>query len=394
MTKPAYQRSLVAEIRAGLDRGTPLLHIMIGPRQTGKTTAAAQVAAAWRGEVHEAAADAAVPHGPEWIQLQWELARAKRRPGRRVLLVLDEIQKVRGWSETVKALWDRDRHALRVLLLGSSSLLVQHGLTESLAGRFLLHRCGHWSWPEMRAAFGFGFDDWIYFGGYPGAAAFMRTPEAWARYINDALVETVIARDVLQLSAVAKPALLRHLFGLAATHPAEILSYTKMLGQLSDAGNTTTLAHYLVLLEGAFLISGLEAYKGGRMPRRGSSPKLVVWNNALVNAVRGDAPATARADRAWWGRLVENAAGAHLLGHLAGPGHRVFYWRQGDDEVDYVVKTPKDLWAVEVRSGAARGERGWRAFLQSHPGARPFMVGEGGLPVEEFFARPPQEIFG
>jgi hypothetical protein len=329
------------------------------------------------------------------VQVAFDEAVRRAGPRGRTLLVLDEVQKARGWSEVVKALWDREasKRRVRVLLLGSSALLVQKGMSESLAGRFLLHRCPHWSWPEMSTAFGMSFHDWLFFGGYPGAARFRSDHDEWARYVNDGLIETVISRDVLQMAAVTKPALLRHLFGVAAGYPAQILSYTKMLGQLVEAGNTTTLAHYLDLLGSAFLISGLEAWRTGRTFRRGSSPKLVAWNNALVTAVRGESPAAARSDRAWWGRLVENAVGAHLLNHINGPAHRVCYWRTGDLEVDYVVRTPAGVWGVEVKSGRTRAAGGLAAFLKAHPGARPVIVGTGGIPLEDFFRRPPADTF-
>jgi len=396
MRKAGFRRALVGELAQALGRNMPFLHIITGPRQTGKTTAARQVAEGWAGEVHIAAADTSLPPGPEWVRAQWEIADLKRRNGRKVLLVLDEVQKVRGWSESVKALWDRDagkKPVLRVILLGSSALLVQKGLSESLAGRFMPYRCGHWSWGEMREAFGWGLEDWLFFGGYPGAARLKGDPDAWARYVSESLVETVLARDVLQMSTVAKPALLRHLFALTAAFPAQILSYNKMLGQLQDAGNTTTLAHYLRLLEAAFLVSGLERFTGGKAQKRGSSPKLVAWNNALVNALRGEDPDVARKDRAWRGRLVENAAGAHLLNGLEPSRHRLLYWRQDDLEVDYVLKTPKDLWAIEIKSGRAAKPEGLAHFLKIHPQARPLIVGPGGLSLEEFFLTPPKDLF-
>ena len=204
--------------------------------------------------------------------------------GSEVLLILDEIQKVRNWSEIVKGLWDkliRENLSVQVIILGSSSLLIQKGLSESLAGRFFLYRCTHWTFPEMENAFKWDLEQWLFYGGYPGAAPLVEQEDIWARYVVDSLIETVLAKDVLQLQTVAKPALLRHLFMLSVVHPAQILSYTKMLGQLHDAGNTTTLAHYLRLLESAFLISGLDLFKGNIQRKRGSSPKLIIWNNGL-----------------------------------------------------------------------------------------------------------------
>ncbi|MFM8360658.1 MAG: ATP-binding protein, partial [Verrucomicrobiota bacterium] len=312
-----FQRSMVQEIVAALQWKKRLVQVMIGPRQVGKTTAAGQVERelGWRSVV--ASADSLVPLGPEWIETHWHVARSEAGPSSQpVLLVLDEIQKVSGWSEVLKRLWDREVREsgpVHPLILGSSSLLMQHGLTESLAGRFFLHRCPHWSSEECRRAFGWSLDQWIFFGGYPGAAALLPDEAVWRRYVNDSLIDTVLARDVLQLQTVAKPALLRHLFGLAGRFPAQILSYNKMLGQLHDAGNTVTLAHYLQLLSTAFLASGLEQFSAGQGRRRGSSPKLVLWNNALVTAPGGLSFAQALGDGAWWGRLVENAVGASLV---------------------------------------------------------------------------------
>jgi len=390
-----FERPVVAELLRALKRREPLLQVLVGPRQVGKTTAAAQVAARLGWPSHTASADAPLPHPPEWIETQWRLARGAGRG--RVLLVLDEIQKVRGWSEVVKRLWDEETGTggrVRPLLLGSSALLVQKGLTESLAGRFFLHRCAHWSWPERREAFGWPLERWIYFGGYPGAAALAGDEPAWKRYVTDSLIETVIARDVLQMQTVAKPALLRHLFALAAAYPAQILSYTKMLGQLQDAGNTVTLAGYLRLLETAFLASGLELHRRGEVRRRGSSPKLILWNNALVNAPSTLGFRQAQADGGWWGRLVENAVGAHLLNGLHGPQWSVAYWRATGDEVDFVVSRGARSWALEVKSGRGGKPAGLAAFRERYPKARSWIVGEGGVPLAEFFGRPAERWFG
>jgi hypothetical protein len=328
------------------------------------------------------------------VQNQWDLARREAVAGP-VLLILDEVQKVRGWSEVVKACWDEDRatgRRVHVLLLGSSAMLLARGVTESLAGRFFLHRCLHWSWPECREAFGWELDRWLFFGGYPGAAPLVDDQPAWQSYILDSLIETVVSRDVLALQTVAKPTLLRHLFSFAASHPAQVISYTKMLGELQDAGNTTTLAHYLRLLTSAFLITGLERFSAGDARTRGSSPKLIAWNNALVSALRLRPYAETRAAHDSWGRLVENAVGAHLLNHLQGLPYEVTYWRHRNDEVDLVVRSPRGLWAIEVKSGRSGKAPGMQAFLRLHPDARSVVVGTGGIPLEEFFSKDPAEL--
>lgn len=393
----SYERPIVKDVMRGMAMGKRVMHMITGPRQVGKTTAALQIADKWRGPVLHASADSPLPPGPEWILAQWERAvrDANGSHGEEVLLILDEVQKVSGWSETIKALWDqtcREGTRIQALILGSSSLLIQKGLSESLAGRFFLHRCTHWDYGEMERAFSWELDKWIYFGGYPGAATMIEQEDMWSRYITDALIETVLAKDVLQLQTVNKPALLRHLFLLASGYPAQIMSYNKMLGQLQDAGNTTTLAHYLRLLESAYLITGLELFKKGKRAKRGSSPKLIIWNNAIVNALSGDSFNQALNDYSWWGRLTENAIGAHLLNHLAGLPYAVYYWRQKGWEVDFVIQSRKKLWAIEVKSGRRSNQRGLARFCEHYPDARPLIVGQGGMGVEEFLRTDPKAL--
>ncbi len=388
----SYERPLLSTLRTELSRQTRVIHVLIGPRQVGKTTIARQIQESIGIPSVYATADSPVPLDSAWIETQWRRAVADGAPsGGPLLLILDEVQKVRGWSETLKLLWD-SRPAtpeILILILGSSSLLMQEGLTESLAGRFFLHRCHHWGYPECRTAFGWNLEQWIYFGGYPGATSFTQNESAWKRYISDSLIETVLARDVLQMSKIAKPVLLRHLFALAATLPAQFVSYTKMLGQLQDAGNTTTLAHYLKLLESAFLASGLELFSRGKQRKRGSSPKLVLWNNALVNALSTRTFADALGDTIWWGRLVENAVGAYLCNGLNSVEYEIIYWREGGHEVDYVVARGRDVWAIEVKSGRSGKASGLTRFRDRYPEARALLVGGQGIPLETFFCKDP-----
>jgi uncharacterized protein len=393
---PAFERTVVRGILDGCTRGPRLLQVVTGPRQVGKTTAALQVAGRWDGPARYTAADQFLPPGPEWIRSAWDLARADaRRAGRPALLMLDEVQKVQAWSEAVKAEWDEDRRTgaeVHPLLLGSSALLLARGATESLAGRFRLHRCLHWTFGECREAFGWSLDEWLWKGGYPGVAPFGDDDEARRAYVRDALVEAVLARDVLSLEAVTRPALLRQVFALACRYPAQVLSYTKMLGQLHDAGNTTTLAHYLVLLERAFLASGLPPHASGAVRQRAGSPKLVLWNNALVTAFDPRPFDACRADAAGWGRLVENAVGAHLLNHLQGRAVEVGWWRDRNLEVDFVLSASPVIRPIEVKSGRPGALPGLRAFTARHPAARPLVVGSGGIPLEEFFLGDPVDL--
>ena len=364
---------------------------MAGARQVGKTTLVQQVSEGAGPPVRFASADEPTLRGADWIAQQWEAARMTAGTAGGIL-VLDEVQKAVGWSESVKRLWDEDtraRRALKVVLPGSAPLLIQQGLTESLAGRFEVLRLPHWSFTEMRDAFGFSVDQYVYFGAYPGAAPLAREPDRWRRYILDSLVETTVARDVLLLTRVDKPALLRRLFELGCRYSGQVLSYTKMLGQLHDAGNTTTLAHYLGLLGGAGLLTGLPKFSGSATRQRGSSPKLQVMNTALMSAQSGLSFEDARADREFWGRLVESAVGAHLANAAATGACEVFYWRDGNDEVDFVARAGKSVAAIEVKSGRRRDAlTGMTAFTDAFRPTRKLLVGGDGIAVEEFLAQP------
>src|SRR5690554_1485443 len=347
-TSPTYRRPQVAELVRRLSEPRRFIQAVTGPRQVGKTTLVQQATDALAVPVRFASADEPTLRGPEWVQQQWDAARLSGG-----VLVLDEVQKVTGWSETVKRLWDEDTRArrdLKVVLLGSAPLLVQRGLTESLAGRFEVTHVGHWSFAEMRAAFGFDLESYLYFGGYPGAAALADEPDRWRRYVLDSLVETTISRDVLLLTRVDKPALLRRLFELACRYSGQVLSYNKMLGQLQDAGNTTTLAHYLDLLAGAGLVRGLGKFAGDAARSRASSPKLQVLNTALMTALWGQSLEEVRSDGERWGCLVESAVGAHLANAAAAGDLELYYWRERNHEVDFVIRSGKRLVAIEVKS--------------------------------------------
>jgi len=275
-----------------------------------------------------------------------------------------------------------------VILLGSAPLLIAQGLTESLAGRFEALRLPHWSFTEMRAAFGWSLDQYLYFGGYPGAAPLIQDPARWSRYIADSLIETSISRDVLLLSRVDKPALLRRLFELACRYSGQVLSYTKMIGQLQDAGNTTTLAHYLDLLAGAGMVCGLPKYAGDAARSRGSSPKLQVLNTALMTVTAGVSPSEARSDREFRGRLIESAVGAHLANAAAVGECELYYWRDRGQEVDFIVKAHSRLTAIEVKSGRApQAHSGSAAFAAAFKTKRTLLVGGDGISVEEFLSR-------
>jgi hypothetical protein len=392
MSKPGpFRRPHAAELARRLAEPRRFIQVVAGPRQVGKTTLVQQVTEAAGASVRFASADEPALRGAEWVAEQWEAARIAPRGGG-AILVLDEVQKAVGWSESVKRLWDEDtraRRPLKVVLLGSAPLLVQHGLSESLAGRFEVLRLPHWSFAEMRAAFGFSLEDYLFFGGYPGAAALAREPERWRRYVLDSLVETTVARDVLLLTRVDKPALLRRLFELGCRYSGQVLSYTKMLGQLHDAGNTTTLAHYLELLGGAGLLTGLPKFAGRAVRQRGSSPKLQVLNTALMTAQSGYSVEEMKTDAELRGRLVESAVGAHLANAASTGVSELFYWREVNREVDFVVRAGKSLAAIEVKSARRRDALpGMDAFARAFRPTRRLLVGGDGIGFEEFLLQP------
>jgi uncharacterized protein len=390
----SYERPQSRELERRLAEPRRHIQVVTGPRQVGKSTLVHQVLDRLGGRARYASADEPTLKTRSWIAQQWDAARldddASGEAGS--ILALDEIQKIPDWSETVKRLWDEDtrsRRGLRVVLSGSAPLLVARGLTESLAGRFETISLPHWSYREMADAFGVSLDEYLVFGGYPGAATLIDDDVRWRRYVLDSLVETSISRDVLLLTRVDKPALLRRLFELSCHYSGQILSYTKMLGQLQDAGNTTTLAHYLELLSGAGMITALPKYAGDEARRRGSSPKLQLFNTALMTALSGRTKRESLDDAEYRGRLVESAVGAHLVNAAAAGVCRVYYWRDGNQEVDFVVEAGRRVVTIEVRSGRVpRVRSGSAAFAKRFRVDRQLLVGGDGIGLTEFLERP------
>lgn len=390
-----YKRLIYKTIFQRLKEPRRFIQVLAGPRQVGKTVLARQVIENIGIPSHYASADEPTIRDRTWIEQQWDIARlqlSSEKGKREALLVLDEVQKVRDWSEVVKRLWDEDtaqRRALKVVLLGSAPLLIQKGLTESLAGRFEIILATHWSYGEMSAAFGWQVEQYIYFGGYPGAAGLVEDENRWRRYIIDSLIETTISRDVLLLTRVDKPALLRRLFQLACDYSGQVVSYQKMLGQLQEAGNTTTLAHYLDLLAGAGMVMGLPKYSGGRARQRASSPKLQVMNTGLMTAMSTLSFEDARQERDLWGRLVESAVGAHLINNTWRTSTELFYWRERNREVDFILRAGRTAVAIEVKSGYARGTfPGMEALSRQFRIQHKLLVGAGGIGVEDFLLKP------
>lgn len=393
-----YKRPQFTEVLERISEPRRFIQVLAGPRQVGKSTLMNQVLEKCPLPYYLYNADGVDENDADWIRRVWESARAQMDTKHQleVVLVIDEIQKIKQWSEVVKREWDadtRNRRQLKLFLLGSSRLMLRKGLTESLAGRFELIRLGHWSWQEMSEAFGWTLDQWVYYGGYPGTASLIGNMQRWKKYVKESLVAPSIEKDVILTSNIYKPALMKQLFELGCSYSAEQLSLTKALGQLQDAGNVTTLSSYLGILKECNLLTGLQKYANDEARRYQSVPKFQVYNSALLTAYRGTTYEKDRTDPLLWGRWMESAVGAYLLGGAEDGGYMVNYWRERSDEVDFVLLRQGEIIALEVKSGRRSMNSGLPKFCEHFHPKRALVVGTDGIPFEEFFQMPIETLF-
>jgi putative uncharacterized protein (fragment) len=386
-----YKRAQYSEVMARINEPRNKMQVIVGPRQVGKSTLIGQVLEACDMPYDSYSADDVVGALADWLASIWQTARMRmdmRGEGKR-LLVVDEIQKITNWSETIKAEWDRDTREKRdliVVLLGSSRMLIEKGLTESLAGRYELIRLTHWTFPEMKECFGWNLYQYVYFGGYPGAAAYITDERRWRNYVKDALIEPSISKDVLMDTKIMKPQLLRQLFELGSSYSGELLSLTKVAAQLQDAGNVTTLAGYLHLLDECGLLCGLQKYAEDEARKYNSIPKFQVHNNALRNVYTDKDYMEMAEDPKAWGRYVESAVGAYIVSQAQICDYKAYYWRDSHDEVDFVLHRRGKTIAIEVKSGRRTTNNGLPKFEKAYHPHRAFVVGSGGLSFEEFLS--------
>jgi predicted AAA+ superfamily ATPase len=398
-----FRRKLADQLKNRMRERRLFMQVVIGPRQTGKTTAVLQALKSLAKPYHFVSADDPAVVSPEWLRNEWETARLTHKRSRKeMILVIDEVQKVPQWSSMIKFLWDEDtrkKTPVKVILSGSSSLLIQKGLNESMAGRFEVLFCPHWSYKECKTAFKYTLDDFLFYGGYPGAAALKDDIERWSRYMGSSIVEPVMSKDVLMMEEVRKPALLRSLFALGAAYSAQELSYTKILGQLHDAGNTVTLAHYLELLGNANILCGLSKYAANKIRSRQSSPRLMVYDTSLLIWAAGASRKRFLEIPDSRGHLIESAVGAYLLARGKEEGFSVYWWRDRDKEVDFVIEKGKTtsskggspslegaLTAIEVKSGRVKHTGGSMEFIRRYPNALSLTVGGGDYGLEDFLS--------
>jgi predicted AAA+ superfamily ATPase len=365
------------------------IQLLSGPRQVGKTTLLLGLAEQLGDHAIYAAADGPEAALPGFWERLWGAVEERARSRHRAVLLLDEAHQLPDWAARLKGQWDRLRRRkapVHVVATGSSALRLASGSRESLAGRFELLTLAHWSATSVASVFSLAPEDAaevvVREGSYPGAFPLRDDSSRWLAYVRDAILEPAIGRDILALAAVRRPALLRQVFAVAASSPAQVVSLQKIQGQLQDRGALETIAHYLELLEEAFLVAALPKHAESESRRRAAPPKLVTLNNALLAAVDPGGPVSPASDPRRFGAWVENAC----LAHAWNAGQRVRYWREEPHEVDGVLEGSWGAWAIEVKTGRPDPSelRGLGDFVRRHSRFRPLVVAdEEWQPVAE-----------
>ena len=354
----------IQQLDRQLKRESNLLQVILGPRQVGKTTTILDyIERELSGKANYVSADLVFNTSPQWLTEQWLKAQQDQKT-----LIIDEIQKCENWAETIKGLWDsakRMKQSISCVLLGSSSLQIQKGLTESLTGRFQLILAHHWNHAESKEGYELSFEEFLKIGGYPGSYQFGKDLSEWRNYVKNSIISTVIEKDILQYQTVKSPALFRQAFEIILSYPAQEISFTKLLGQIQDKGNVELIKHYIHLYEGAFLVKALEKYSPKKLKTKSSSPKILPLAPCLyyVNALE---PYTDEVK----GRIFELVVGAQLFR----TGAELMYWREGKYEVDYVLKRGKTIWGIEVKSGRKKALSGLTEFSKRFPTARTALI--------------------
>ncbi len=393
-----FVRSEFSLIKKRLTEKRRFIQVVLGPRQVGKTTLVLQVLKSLNCPRLYFSADKVLAGDAAWLSSCWNAARleAKKHPKEDVVLAIDEVQKVENFSEVVKREWDedtREKRPIKVLLLGSSRALMVSGLSESLVGRFEEIRMTHWTYEEMKKAYGFTLDEFIFYGGYPGAATLIpKEEDRWKAYVQAAILEATVNRDIFEDNRIANAALLRRTLQLGVRYSGKILSLTKLLGELQGKGNTATIASYLEKLNEAGLLGALPKFSIDCARYRASIPKFQVWNNALCAAYFSESFQEIRQDSAIWGRCVESAVGAYLVSQGFREHFHVMYWREGNDEVDFVLKIKGKLIALEVKSNSEKRAKGLEKFSKMFHPDKVYIVGDGGLSLDVFFKTSPEDL--
>jgi len=395
-----YQRRHLNILTSRMAEPRRRMQIVMGPRQVGKSTLVGQFTEATSVPFDFFAADGVNRFDSSWIPNKWQQVRMRMdiHSEQEHILIIDEVQKIRGWSEQVKKEWDEDSRShrnLKVILLGSSRLLLQKGLEESLEGRFETIKMGYWDWQEMHEAFGFSMDEYVYFGGFPGLAPDIQDEDRWRNLMEDSIISPILTRDILEVEEIRNPALLRQVFELACIESAKELSLTKMQGTM-NSGTVPTIKNYLDILNKSMIVQPLQNYSPSRVKEKQSVPKMQVFNNAFRNRFGTFSFDEARVDPAEWGRLVESAVGAHLANRAMTDDYELFYWRnERRQECDYVLRKGQALVAIEVKSGSVDKTVGFEKFKEQFADnvTAAFIVGPHALPLEDFFIMDLKSLF-
>ena len=393
-----YKRAEYQTIKERLEEPRKFIQVLMGARQIGKSTVVKQVLQDLNVTYQLFSADNVPATNSAWISNCWAAVRSLKEARKldSIVLVIDEIQKISNWSEVVKKEWDDDTfydRNIKVLLLGSSRVLLERGLSESLAGRFEEIRMGHWSYREMKVCFGFSLEQYLFYGGYPGAASLIGDDDRFQQYIQSAIIEATINKDILMDAPISKPALLRQTFELGAAYSGNLLSLNKMLGTLQDAGNTATLAGYVNLLNESGLLCGIQKFSNDTARRKASIPKFQVYNNALKTVYTPLTFEQAILDRKAWGHIFESGIGAYLVSQAFIHRFEIFYWRERNDEVDFILRKKGSVVAIEVKSNAEKKTEGLEKFKQLFHPHTAFIVGDGGISAEDFLMLNVKELF-
>jgi len=384
-----FNRPLFFKLLTRLQEPRMFIQVITGPRQVGKTTIALSLKKELNEYTEYYSADDVLGNTSNWIDRIWESLRIKMKLDKisKAVLILDEVQKINNWSAIVKKHWDHDSNEginIIPVLLGSPRLLLMDGLSESLLGRYEVSHAGHWSFDEMSKAFGYTPDEFMWFGGYPGSAKIKHDEIRFKEYIINSIIEPTLTRDILLTTKIDKPALLRQLFEVGVECSTCILSYNKLIGQLQDAGNTTTLAKYIGLLNQAGLLTGLNKYLGTSITTKGTIPRFQVHNSAIYTAYKRDTFIETYSNPIKWGHITENAVGVYLIDQIKNNTKAsLFYWREKDVEIDYVVLYGDQVIGLEVKSGnEGIPEKAVKLFKQRYPESKLILIGKHGIPVE------------
>lgn len=396
--KEMYKRSEYQIIKSRLEEDRKFIQVVMGARQIGKSTVVKQVLKDIKIPFQFFSADNTPASNSSWISNCWAATRSLQESNNLecIIIVIDEIQKIANWSEVIKKEWDEDTfydRNIKVLLLGSSRVLLEKGLSESLAGRFEEIRMSHWTYKEMKECFGFSLQEYIFYGGYPGAASLIKDSERFEQYIQSSIIDATINKDILMDTPISKPALLKQTFELGSAYSGNILSLNKLLGSLQDAGNTSTLAGYINLLNESGLLCGLQKYSVDMSRRKASIPKFQVFNNALKTVYSPLSFEQAVVNPKEWGHIFESAIGAYLVNQGFIHRFEVYYWRERNDEVDFILQKKDSLVAIEVKSNAEKRTNGLDKFKEIFKPKNAFIIGDGGIKIEDFFSMDIRKIF-